>query len=183
MIRELRMRRYRREKANIDVNFVSSNVDECGSQDYLIAMQRKQSSKVRDKRTIDYKVKRSDEVEAKKRYNVLNLSKWDFLRGKRAEFYEQIEERIRNRTQLNMMLIHVYKDQIVKEIFSQFTQRRDEIKIERMTRHATAIISLRYHKIMLRKGPTFDIRLCRQIKYTAMAGMLSVKPTNDKRAG
>ena len=51
-------------------------------------MQRKQSSKVRDKRTIDYKVKRSDEVEAKKRYNVLNLSKWDFLRGKRAEFYE-----------------------------------------------------------------------------------------------
>ena len=58
-------------------------------------MKRQESRRVRVARTEHYKEKRTVEAEAKLMYNVLSLSKWDFLRGKRAEFEAAVAERIR----------------------------------------------------------------------------------------
>ena len=45
------MKRYKREKANIEVDFVAGNVAECENQDIIAEMRRKAASKVRNKRT------------------------------------------------------------------------------------------------------------------------------------
>ena len=96
-IRMLRLRRYRREKANMEVNFVANNVNQCETYDRMIAMKRMETVKVRQARTQIYKHKRQEEEEARLLYNVLSLNKWEFLREKRAEYEGMVAERIRNR--------------------------------------------------------------------------------------
>lgn len=46
MIRELRLKKYRREKANVDVNFVQVNAQQCDDYEDMIAAQRKEKMKL-----------------------------------------------------------------------------------------------------------------------------------------
>ena len=86
-----------RESANIDVDFVSLNVDQAESFAATQVYNQEHNKKIHNERLQRYKLNREVDAEAKLRYNVLSLSKWDFLRVKRAEYEGEIGERIRNR--------------------------------------------------------------------------------------
>jgi len=89
-IRLLKLSKRIREKSNMDVNFVTMNIEGVHNHEEAKAIERAKSSRVREARTSIYKEKRIEEQEAKQLYNVLSLSKWDFLRVKRAEFETKV---------------------------------------------------------------------------------------------
>lgn len=89
-------------------------------------MKRNETKRVRMARTAHYKEKRIESVEAKLMFNVLSLSKWDFLRSKRAEYEDMAIERIRARKQMTLLIVHVYKDLLIREIWKKYSEKLAE---------------------------------------------------------
>lgn len=96
-IAALRFKRRKREKANMDVDFVNLNADT--TENFIHDKQAQQDNQkaIREERVDRYKDKRDEAYEDKHRKNYLSLSRWDFLRSFRAEKESEVQERIRNR--------------------------------------------------------------------------------------
>ena len=90
--------------------------------------QQRQAAR-REERQERYKEKRVETYETKHRENELSLHKWDFLRSFRADKEAEVAERVRNRKQMTLLLIHAYKDQILREIYQKFKDRCEVLRI------------------------------------------------------
>ena len=96
-IAELKLNRRKREKANMDIDFIHQNIDTTTK--YVqekLHNQEKQATE-RTKRVEEYKEKRDQAQKEKHRLNELSLYKWDFLRSFRADKEANMREMIRNR--------------------------------------------------------------------------------------
>ena len=108
-IAELKENRRKREKANMDVDFINLNVDTTANHANLKEMQQESQKAIREERLERYKDKREEAYDEKHKKNFLNLSKWDFLRSFRANKEAEVAERIRNRRQMTLLLIHAFR--------------------------------------------------------------------------
>ena len=119
---------------------------------------------LRESRTARYKEKRADDKDRKLMYDVLSLSKWDFLRVKRAEKEAEVAERIRNRNQMTKLCIHAFTNYFVREIYEKFRARVDEVNLAVRMAMASNLMKIRIGKKVKMYGNTMTERNRRKIR-------------------
>ena len=83
-----------REKANIDVDFVAKNVDQTELWEIEKHENLKKLREVRQERIGHAREYREVNEANTFRFNLLSLQRWDFLKQKRKEYQQEIEERL-----------------------------------------------------------------------------------------
>ena len=121
-------------------------------------MKRNETKRVRMARTAHYKEMRIESMEAKLMFNVLSLSKWDFLRSKRAQYEDMAIERIRARKQMTLLIVHVYKDLLIREIWKKYSEKLAEHYWKQKEKVATIIIQLATLGWGRRYGASLEVR-------------------------
>ncbi len=117
-------------------------------------------------RTIIAKMKRTEDEESKLKYNIMHLKKWEFMRIKRAEYEAQVAERIRNRKQMTMLLMHAFKDQYIRKIWEKFSKRREQLRIAMLRATGSNMVKSVLRIKLRRRGPNVHVRTLREVRNT-----------------
>ena len=124
------LRRRIREKANIEKDYVVENVEKSENWLYLKQDNLNLMQEVREERMQETKFRRDQELEEKRKHNMLSLAKWDFIRQIRAEEFAKMTEILRGRDQMKLIMTHIFKDQFIRKTRERFEERKEELRIE-----------------------------------------------------
>ena len=160
-IADLKRARRIREKANIDIDFIKLNSEKTEMWAYETEHKKQHFREVSQERAVTAKMVR--EIEAAKDYRkkFLSLSKWDFLRQERRKKEEMIDERLRQRRQMNKILILASTYDLIKIVRQKFEVRRAEIRQQKLMDNCATKLQKNYRNAMHRyaKDPKSRQRL------------------------
>ena len=157
-IDELKKARRIREKTNIKDNFIEINCDKAEDFVYYSAQHAQRKKDIREVRQVSAKMNRDYMKEETYRKNVLSLSKWDFLRMRKAEADEFVAETLRQRRQMTKLLIMRTRHDYIVELYRKFRARVEEIRMRKLSITMAMKIKRQTKKILLKKGKDMQTR-------------------------
>ena len=116
------------------------------------------------------------------RKNVLSLSKWDFLRQRKAEADAFVAETLRQRRQMTKLLIMRTRHDNIVGLFHKFRARVEEIRMRKVSIMMAMKIKRQTKRILQKYGPTMYARQRHQMKDCIELSSCTVRDTFIKRA-